>query len=1049
MLEPRRPIALLPQDREIMKLIGLNESQYRLFVAECHRQGKLKPGELVAIDPITLAIVQLVIGTILYAAAALLAPKPAQQEPPKEQKRTGGQDYVSGQRSAPTSGFDTVQNVVELGSIVPLIYANRRQIDGRWYGGVRANTNLLWSQLYSVGGGQLLRALFAIGEGSLPEPAADQYAIGNNLIRNFDLEENDVSRISLYYVDGSQENNRIKSSDHIAGRNPDADLGNAENSGGADVFQARTASGWAADFCYVSTPSNQNIFGLGPFIGNNMPYRKNPQVKPRENYDTGGGNVNNLQAVVDRRKDDWRYLGRAGVVGGNGGVVNMAVGQRFTYRIFSTSDYRGKFTTERNDKEVQNDTKDIANAVASRQNGYDDAIQIGERYLAGTCIAICVDRSSEAFNSEVSNFPVTGGNNVYATFEVVRAGQLHRYNETQLNQGLDNNNQPPRASAFNATNSTHLMRIAEGFISVERESQFIEIGLRSTVNMNMNGICAFANIDRDYDDIDDENREENSYYTNPTYTSPETRYSFFRVGYRVAGANNFTEIPCLFAVRSLSRNAVYNYLRFEFPSVQTYELQFMPVCGYEARNYSQQINVLDYKSNNRATFSGGGATVRYTGISNISKTTNTFATQILRSDRDLMPRDDGNYYADAYARMAEFFMYSEITSSATNPEHDIVYVNTQTPNDVAPNYSHLAMMGMNIRSSQEIKSLQQFSVYYNQGITSTNKFPEVFYDLLTNTRYGAGNILNSEQIDAASFTTAAAFCEARHYFFDGIIDSKINIRSWGAQVARNFLLDLIVRNGKLALQPVCDFDNPVTVTGLFTAGNILEDTFEMAYSDEQDRIAPRISVRWREEKANTQEGLFPVVRQLTVREAATAEDAPIESIDISDYCTSEEQAIDVAKYACRTRRLVTHSVKFSTTPTQAALDIGAVFKVGMETVTYEQPQNGAISDKGVVTAWPPLSDGTYDVLLWDGTGRQIREVNMVVSSGTTTYRNAVFCLRNSISNTQTYKTQTLSYDEEGNLEVTATIYPTNSSGVSLIVDGWDTASNWVIEGQLY
>jgi hypothetical protein len=1043
-----KPIALLPQDREIMEITGLNEEQYRSFVLECYRQGKLKPGEPTNFLVIPF-LIQLAIGVALTYLSTLLAPKPEQPEEPKAQKNKGGQNYVSGQRSAPTSGFDTVQNVVELGSVVPLIYANRRQVNGRWYGGVRANTNLLWSQLYSVGGGQLLRAVFSVGEGTVPEPAVNQYAIGNNLIRNFDLQDNNTSRISLYYVDGSETSNRINSGDHIAGRLPGADLGNAENDGAADVFQVRTANGWAPDFSYVSTPSNQTSFGLGPFIGNNMPYRKSPQIKPRENYDTGAGNVNNLQAIVDRRKDDWRYYGRAGVVGGDGSLVNFAVGDRFTYRIFSNSDYRGKFTTQRGSKEVENDTKDVASAVASRQNGYDDAIQIGERYLAGTCTVVCIDRSDEAFNSETNNTPVRGGNDIYATFEVVRAGSVHRYSEALLNPGLGEDNQPARAPAINGTNKTHLMRVSEGFISVERETQYIELGLRSTVNMNLSNICAFANVDRSYDDIDEENKEENSYYTNPTYTSPETRYSFFRVSYRVAGAGNFTDIPCLFAVRSLSSNSVYNYLRLEFPTAATYEIQFLPISGFEARNYSQQINVLDYKSANRETFTGGGVTVRYSGVSALARTTDNFAVPILRNEADITPKDDGDYHGDAFARMAESFIFNEITSSATGPEHDIVYVNTQTENGVAPNYSNLAMIGMNIRSSTEITALQQFSVYCNQGIGSTNKFPEVLYDLMTNTRYGAGNILNAEQIDRDSFDAAADFCEGRRYFFDGIIDDKINIRSWGAQVARNYLLDLVIRNGKFALQPVCDFDNPVTVTGLFTAGNIIEDTFEMSYADEQNRIPPRVSVRWREEKANTENGLFPVVRQLTVREASTPEDAPLESVDLSEYCTSEEQAIDVAKYICRTRRLITHSVKFSTTPTQAALDIGAIFKLGMETVTYEQPQNGAISDQGVVTAWPPLSDGTYDVLLWDGTGTNIQEVSMVVSSGTTTYRNAVFCLRNAVSNTQTYKTQSLSYNEDGNIEVEATIYPTNAAGVSLIVDGWDTAANWDIEGQLY
>ena len=60
-----------------------------------------------------------------------------------------------------------------------------------------------------------------------------------------------------------------------------------------------------------------------------------------------------------------------------------------------------------------------------------------------------------------------------------------------------------------------------------------------------------------------------------------------------------------------------------------------------------------------------------------------------------------------------------------------------------------------------------------------------------------------------------------------------------------------MRNGKFALQPVANFYGPETFTGLFTAGNILEDSFELRYIDEQDRIPPRISVVWREERETT------------------------------------------------------------------------------------------------------------------------------------------------------------------------------------------------------
>ena len=131
-----------------------------------------------------------------------------------------------------------------------------------------------------------------------------------------------------------------------------------------------------------------------------------------------------------------------------------------------------------------------------------------------------------------------------------------------------------------------------------------------------------------------------------------------------------------------------------------------------------------------------------------------------------------------------------MTLAHTNPEHEIVYVNTQTENSEAPNYANLAMVGLNIRSSREISQLQQFSVYCEQGINSTNRFPDVLKDLLTNRRYGTGTILNPQQIDDQSFADAAGFCESRLYFFDGVIEEKLNIRSWAAQTAQAFLWTL-------------------------------------------------------------------------------------------------------------------------------------------------------------------------------------------------------------------------------------------------------------------
>ena len=167
---------------------------------------------------------------------------------------------------------------------------------------------------------------------------------------------------------------------------------------------------------------------------------------------------------------------------------------------------------------------------------------------------------------------------------------------------------------------------------------------------------------------------------------------------------------------------------------------------------------------------------------------------------------------------------------------------------------------------------------------------------------------------------------------------------------------------------------------------------------------------------------------------------------MSDFCTSERHAIDRAKWECRFRRYSTHTIRFKTVPSEASLDIGSIFKLGLETTAFEQPQNGAIASDGTVTAWPPLNDGSYSVLLWDGVNPTISETTLTISGGKSSYGNAVFCLRSGQTNTQTYKTQSLSFDEDGNIDVEAVHFPVNETGVSRVVDGFDDDNNWFLDG---
>lgn len=1069
MLSPNdgRHIVLLPQDQQIMSLTGMDEAQYRWFCRQAILHSKLRPGEPTNFLVIPF-LIKLVIGLALTYAASLLTPKPKQQAAGQpETKEVQGQTLVNGARYTPKSGFDSVQNVVELGSTVPLAYANRQVIGGTAYGGLRVNTNLLWSQIYSIGGGQLLRAVFLVGESDVEGIDPTQFAIGNNTISGYDLERRQAGRICIYY---SKDGGRLNSGDYIAGVDPGEDTGNAENDGGSDVFQVRGVNNaWTSDFCYTSTPNNQTKFGLYGFIGNNMPYRINPVLRPAviaQTREDGGLNCKaDGQQLAERKKQDYVFGGMVGLNRLNGAVVSgsqtLQVNDEVTLKLFADTDAERTFSSGNGEATCI----DVGRAVSSRQRSIDEQINYGDLYRIGSALGICISRTEEPFVSDIDVVGGSGsGTDVDAIFEIIRPGICDFYTGSTIKG----------AGGFTATEAAHLMQIAEANVSTERAGRIVEIGFRSQMQINISGLCNYADS-RSYREIDDDacfndlgQIAQNANlltFISGTSTTVELRYSFFRVAYRVAGTeNNYIELSQLFGIRSTTGVAVYNYMRFEFPTSNRWDIRITPVSGWEIRNNVQagDLIALDPVLNTSFAVQSGAVTIRCSGEV-VARDSETFYMLSLfarptKPSAGTFAADDTIFYAganepwmvDGWARLAEGFMYNEVTASTTQPEHEIVYINTITENPSPPNYEDLAIVGINIRSSKEISTLNQFSVYVNQGIGATSNFPEVLYDLLTNDRYGTGKVLNPVQIDKASFDFATQWAFDRRYFFDGAVAQKVNIRTWAAEVSQNFLLDLLMRNGRFALQPVANFDGPETITGLFTAGNIIEDSFEMSYADEQDRIPPKVSVVWREEReisSSDGKGLFPVVREITVREAGTPEDAPLEKVDLSDYCTSKQHAIDVGKWVCRNRRLTTHTVSFKTVPTEAALDLGAVFKVGMETITYEQPANGAVSDTGEVTSWPPLNDGTYPVLLWDGVSSALQEVSLTISNGrSSSYASSVFCVRGSASNLQSYKAMVLGFDEDGNLDVEAIYFPTDAAGNSELVAGWEDAVNWVIEG---
>ncbi len=340
-------LPLLPSDRYIADLLGLTEDQFRLYQAEVRRRAAAQPRPAVVNEPATLATISLV-ATLISVGLTIVASffKPKQQQPPRlQQNQTQGQTVSDVRRFVPRNGFDSLQEVARIGDFIPLVYAKRELIDGQFYGGVRVNVPLIWSQIQALDKSQLLRAMFLIGEGD-PNLQIDpaNIAIGNNTLGSYLLGNTDNARFTVYYRPNG---GRITSADRLIGTGNDPGSLQAD-----DAYVVPNAAGdLAPDFCHAHRPTSQTQFGVYTLIGNGFGLRVNPTLRPGVNaqitVDVNGSKKNtkaegrvvcepDYVSLAQRKKFQARFSGRSGLI--------LQNGDTWTYHLSNTTDAETTFS---------------------------------------------------------------------------------------------------------------------------------------------------------------------------------------------------------------------------------------------------------------------------------------------------------------------------------------------------------------------------------------------------------------------------------------------------------------------------------------------------------------------------------------------------------------------------------------------------------------------------------------------------------------------------------------------------------------------------------
>jgi len=721
---------------------------------------------------------------------------------------------------------------------------------------------------------------------------------------------------------------------------------------------------------------------------------------------------------------------------------------------------------------------DVGSSVASRQKTWDDAIVVGDVYKIGSALAVCTERSpnNQIFLSDSDQGIAGSGQSINAQFTVVRSGTAGTVSLVDLQKpGTDT------VTRRNATGGAHLFKVALATFSTSSECKVVEIGIRSTLGQRINGLCDFRNslslaqsdgracLFREGDRIKRGATLIVDQYQSGQVTVSEERYSFFRISYRQAGTEDaFSQLSPCYGTRGMTQQPSFSYVRLEMPSTGKWEFRFEPLSGWEIRNNvaAGDLVILDAKLSSVVSNTSG--TVKwYANGQTVLRNKDQFTiNSTLRSGGMGFTLVDEDNYLDAWGKLAESFVYDNAQSSAQQgPEHEIVYVNEIAVNTKAPEYKGIALVGVNIRSSVEWSQFSQFSAYVTGGVRirrllnnltagPSHLFPDIVLDRFTNPKYGPGRI-SDDLIDLEAFHEAAQWCQDRRYFYDGaVLPGSESPRQWTADTAASMLLDFREVNGRYQLAPFITFGT-VAPRALFTAGNIANGSFQFETVPPDERQPIQVSVKWRQERSDVDPlgpGLFSSEREVLVREAGglSTDQSPIEPIDVSDFCTNEQHAIDIAKFRLRMRRYRDHSVKFRTTYDGlegicTSLSPGDYIRVALDTTSYDQFTNGAVTATGALVSTQPLADGSYDIISWDGGKKAPTENTLIVRGQQASPVGIIFTLRPSNAQVRTYQVNRITPSEDGAFEIEAAHMPVNSSSQLEVVADWNRADAWVIE----
>ena len=404
-----------------------------------------------------------------------------------------------------------------------------------------------------------------------------------------------------------------------------------------------------------------------------------------------------------------------------------------------------------------------------------------------------------------------------------------------------------------------------------------------------------------------------------------------------------------------------------------------------------------------------------------------------------------------YGAIADFISFeAEVPSHMEEPEHEIVYVNELVLQDNEISYTDLTVAGIRINSSKEFASFSQLSAYFQNGLSiknlidktigPSNLFPDIAYALLTDPLIGAGDLIGVRSVDEERMKIASEFCKANKLFWDGVIVDEKNLREFIFQNAQYCLLDFTILGGRFSLFPSVPFNastfliEPTQepfIKALFTDGNT--KNLQVSFLSAEERQDFNAFATYRHEKLNG----FPETKVIGRRLISTTDNEPRENFDMSTFCTSATHAQIFLDYALKVRNKIDHGITFDTTP-QAAMHLapGDYIRLHSEATHNNRFANGVITQDGEIQSQVNLTNGTQ-IMFWkpgDTSVSKIVPIQIENSKAASTFRGSVFTVPDNSISDRVYKIESISYAEDGLINISGSHAPLNADGKLAVIN---------------